>query len=53
MSDPNRITICAVVSAIAAAAAGYAGGGFGELSKAADQVLGEQLERLKKVLLGG
>lgn len=35
------------------AVGGYAGGGFGELSKAADQVLGAQLERLKKVLLGG
>src|ERR1700722_2066807 len=34
------------------AVGGYAGGGFGELSKMTDQVLGEQLERLGKVVLG-
>ncbi len=29
---------------------GYAKDGFGELSKAADRVLGEQLERLRKLV---
>jgi hypothetical protein len=31
---------------------GYVGEGFGELSKMTDQVLGEQIERLKKAVLG-
>jgi uncharacterized protein YndB with AHSA1/START domain len=34
------------------AVGGYAAQGFGELSKMTDQVLGEQFERLKKVVVG-
>jgi hypothetical protein len=34
------------------AVGGYAAGGFGELSKMTDHMLGEQLERLGKVVLG-
>jgi uncharacterized protein YndB with AHSA1/START domain len=45
VSDGTDISLTYVIG-------GYAKDGFGELSKAADGVLGEQLERLKKLVDG-